>query len=265
VSPTPLDCIEDALRYRMISATICAKGTRMGLFSRKQRVLLEVFCRDFYDRNILGGEVSEVYFQQRLTSVAAADARFAAVDSKRFRAEMMPIHLEVFGLAWLHQLGHKHAARQSYCTKLLLEARNKADIWKAMEPYSQAVARSGELYANRGQSVRFQRARVVGIDLLRMRFFEQWCEQGFESDAVAQAVRRLGTLGAWKQGLTSRLLLLTLCERLGCEVKPEAPGVNNLEVVIPGLNKEAMFRLEVVIQGLYDGARAALKAIRVVA
>lgn len=182
------------------------------------------FCSDFYDRTILGGEVSEVYFQQRLTSVAAADARFAAIDSKRFRAEMMPLHFEVFGLAWLHQLGHKHAAEQSYFTKLHLEARNKADIWKAMEPYSQAVARSGGLYANRGQSVRLQRARVIGINLLRMRFFEQWCEQGFESDAVAQAVGRLGTEGAWKQGLTSRLLLLTLCERLGARPRRKRLG-----------------------------------------
>ena len=223
----------------------------MGLFSRKQRVRLEDFCRSFYDRSILGGEVSEVYFQNvAFQHVAAADARFAAVDSKRFRAEMMSIHLEVFGLAWVHQLGHKHAAEQSYWTQLYLESRNRADVWDAMEPYSQAVARSGGLYAKRGQSVRFQRARVVGHNLRVCDFYDHWVKQGFKPDAaLAKAVgRALSPNGAWKQGLTSRLLVLALCERLGCEV-----------------NGEALFRLELVIRGLYDGARQALKAIKVVA
>lgn len=226
----------------------------MGLFSRKEKVCLEEFCFDFYDKTILspefeGIDVGEVYFQQRLTSVAAADARFAAVDSKRFRAEMMLIHFEVFGLAWVHQLGPKYLPDQAYCTKLYLEARNKADIWDAMEPYSRAIGQSAGLYAKRGQSVRLQRARVVGINILRYESCKHWQEQGFRLDAVlARAANRLGTAGAWKQGLTSRLLMITLCERLGCEV-----------------NEEAGFRLEVVIQGLYDGAREALKAVRIVA
>jgi hypothetical protein len=117
-----------------------------------------------------------------------------------------------------------------------------------MDPYSRAVAHSGGVYANRDQSVRFQRARVVGINILRTRFFAMWRDQGFEPDVVARTVGRLSTTGAWKQGLTSKLLMLTLCERLGCEV-----------------NEEATFRIEVVIHGLYDGARAELKAIKVVA
>jgi len=225
----------------------------MGLFSRKQKVRLEEFCGDFYDKTILnpvnaGIDIGEVYFQQRLTSVAAADARFAAVDSKRFRAEMTPIHFEVFGLAWFHQLGLKHVPEQTYYTKLYLEARNKADIWDAMEPYSRAIALSGGQAANLGQSVALRRANVVGINTLRTQFFELWREQGFGPEVVARATGRLGTDVAWEKGLASRLIMLTLCERLGCEV-----------------NEEAQFRLVVVIQGLYGGAREALKAIRVVA
>jgi len=91
----------------------------MGLFSRKQRVQLEEFCREFYDSNLLtpvigGVDLGENYFQTVKGSIAEVDGKFAAIDSKLFRAEMTLIRFEVFSLAWLHQIGDKHATRGSF-------------------------------------------------------------------------------------------------------------------------------------------------------
>jgi hypothetical protein len=221
----------------------------MGLFSRKQKVRLEDFCRDFYDKNMLnpviaGMNVGEAYFEAARGSVAEVDPRFKAVDTKTFVAEMTLIRFEIFGLAWLHELGDKHAAAQSAFTKRYLEGRNRTDIWDALEPYNQAIARSGTLGQNADTAS--GRAYLAFTDSMRMQLFNEWHKQGFEPKAVARAANRLATDVAWQKGLTAGSLMLTLCERLGCEV-----------------NEEAQFRLIAVIRGLYDGVRETLKPIKV--
>jgi hypothetical protein len=221
----------------------------MGLFSRKQRVRLDVFCGEFYDKNILtsviaGMDVGAAYFETVKRSIAEVDGRFAAVDPKRFFSEVTLIRFEVFGLAWLHQLGDKHAAAQSAFTKSYLDERGRADLWDALEPYNQAIARSSTL----GQTSETPAgwAHLAFTNSMRMQLFDQWHKQGFEPKAVARAANRLSTDVAWEKGLTAGFLMLSLCERLGCEV-----------------NEEAQFRLIAVIRGLYDGVREALKPIKV--
>ena len=87
----------------------------MGLFSRKQTVLLDIFCREFYDKNILnpvieGMDVGAAYFQTVKRSIVEVDTRFSGVDAERLLFEMTLIRFELFGLAWLHQLGDKHVS-----------------------------------------------------------------------------------------------------------------------------------------------------------
>jgi hypothetical protein len=221
----------------------------MGLFSRKQRVQLEEFCCEFYDKNILtpvigSVDLDENYFQAVKVSIADVDGKFAAIDSELFRAEMTFIRFEVFSLAWLHQLGDKHAAAQSAFTKRYLESRNRADIWDALEPYNQAIARSSTL----GQTAETAsgRAYLAFTNSMRAQLFDEWHKRGFEPEAVTRAANRLATDVAWKQGLTAGFLMSTLCQRLSCEA-----------------NDEGQFRLVAVIRGLYDGAQEALKRVRI--
>lgn len=221
----------------------------MALFSRKQRVRLDVFCREFYDKNILtpaiaGMNVGTAYFETAKRSIAEVDARFAAVDSKRFFSEMTLIRFEVFSLAWLHQLGDKQAAAQSAFTKSYLEERGRAELWDTLESYNKAIARSSTL--GHTSETPTGRAYLAFTNSIRMQLFDQWHKQGFEPKAVARAANRLSTDVAWEKGLTAGFLMLNLCERLGCEV-----------------NEEAQFRLVAIIRGFYDGVCEALKPIKV--
>ncbi|OHE76358.1 MAG: hypothetical protein A2107_02605 [Verrucomicrobia bacterium GWF2_62_7] len=157
---------------------------------------------------------------------------------------MTLIRFEVFGLAWLHQLGDKHAAAQSAYTKTYLEQRGRGDIWANLEPYNQAIARSSTM--GRTSESPTGRAYLAFTNKMRIDLFEQWREQGFEDEVVARAVNRISTEVAWEEGVTAAFLMMTLCERLGCQ-----------------LNEEGQFRLIAVIRGLYDGARETMKQVKV--
>ncbi len=221
----------------------------MGLFNRKQRVQLATFCRDFYDTHILNPVIADMdagraYFESVMRSVAEVDATFASVDCDRFFSEMTLIRFEVFGLAWIHQLGDKHAAAQSAYTKTYLEERDRADIWTGLEPYNLAIARSSTM--GQTSETRTGRAYLTFINKMRADLFDEWHKQGIEPDAVARAANRTATDVSWEKGVTAAFLMLTLCDRLGCQ-----------------LNEEGQFRLIAVIRGLYDGARETMKQVKV--
>ena len=144
----------------------------------------------------------------------------------------------------MHQFGDKHAAAQCAYTKSYLEERSHADIWDDLAPYNQAVARSSTI----GQTTATPsgRAYLAFVDSVRLDLFDQWSKQGFEPDAIARAANRFSTNVAWDKGITAAFLMLTLCERLGCQ-----------------LNEDGQFRLAAVIRGLYDGARETMKQVKV--
>ena len=122
----------------------------MSIFSKKQEVNLEDFCRDSYKKNILnpvieGIDAGSAYFDTVRKSVVEADQNFANINSQKFATKMIPLRFELFALAWLHQFGDKSAVAQSVFTKLFLQENKRNDIWDASEPYNQAIARSSTI------------------------------------------------------------------------------------------------------------------------
>ena len=223
----------------------------MGLFSKKQKVPLEAFCCDFYDRNILnpiiaGVDAGRTYADTVKRSVAEVDAAFAAVDLDRFNFEMILIRFETFALAWMHQLGDKHAAAQSAYTKTYLKERDREHVWEGLAPYNQAVARSSTMGLTSETAT--GRAHLAFTDKMRADLFDEWFKQGFEADAIARAANRIGTNIAWEKGITAAFLICTLCDHLGYQ-----------------LNDEGQFHLIAAIRGLYDGARETMKPVKIMA
>lgn len=222
----------------------------MGLFSRKPKVQLRTFSAEFYDRNFLrppliaGIDVARKFYETVKSSVSEADPQFTLVDDELLVSELIVIRFEVFGLAWFHQQGDRRAAEQSDFTRLYLDRANRTTIWKSMEAYNQAVARSG----NCGHTLesRTGRAYVVFTNKMRIELFEKGKAQGFDDVAVARATNRLFTDVAWKKGITAGFLALTLCDRLKCQS-----------------NEQGQFRLATVIKGFYDGVAVSLKALKI--
>lgn len=225
----------------------------MGIFSRKQNVNLEDFCRDFYEKNILnpviqGIDAGEVYFDTVRKSIIEADQKFSKISSEKLASEMMPLRFELFALAWLHKFGDKSAIAQSVFTKNYLQEKNKEDIWENSENYNQAIARSTTL--GRTPEKAFDRVYLAKVNTTRMNLFEQYHKEGFDDKCVARVLNRLFSDDAWKRNVVPGLLMFVLCDRLGFEKDFEP-------------SKEAQFRLIAIIRGLYDGAYQALENIKI--
>lgn len=174
----------------------------MKFFNRKPKARPDEFCRDFYNNQILhpnieGLDVSSIYFDTVRQSVIEADSSFASVDLQLFTDEMTVLRFEVFGIAWLHEVGDKLVAAQSEFTKEYLEKRGELDIWESIEPYNQAVARSSTL--GQKPDTASGRAYLVFVDSMRMQLFEKWHKQGFDPKCVARAANRLSTEEAWQK------------------------------------------------------------------
>ncbi len=225
----------------------------MSIFSKKQEVTLEDFCRDFYEKNILnpvieGIDAGAAYFNTVRKSVVEADQNFTDINSQKFATEIIPLRFELFALAWLHQFGDKSAVVQSVFTKHYLQEKKRDGIWDASESYNQAIARSTTL--GKTPEKAFDRVYLARVNTTRMDLFKQFHKEGYDSKCVARALNRLFSDEAWKKGITAGLLMFALCDRLGFE--------QNFEP-----NKEAQFRLTAIIRGLYDGARQSLEKIKI--
>jgi len=224
-----------------------------GFFKKRQKVNLEDFCRDFYERNILnpviqGIDAGASYRDVVKRSIVEADDNFAYIDSQRFGEELVILRFELFALAWLHEFGEKLAVAQSTFTKHYLHEKKRDDIWVDMESYNQAIARSSTLGKKQKEAV--DRAYLIRVNKTRLDLFEQLHKEGHDPECIARALNRLFTEEAWNKDVTAGLLMFSLCDRLGFESSFEP-------------NKEAQFRIMAVIHGLYDGALQSLKNIEI--
>jgi hypothetical protein len=225
----------------------------MSIFSKKQEVNLEDFCRDFYEKNILnpviaGIDVGTICFDSELKLVIEADQSFANIDSQKFATEMIPLRFEVIALAWLHQFGDKSAVAQSTFTKNYLREKKRDDIWDAIEPYNQAIARSSTAVWKTSKNA-FARVYLARVNLTRADLFDQYYKEGYDPECVTRVLNRLFTDAAWKRDITANFLMFTLCDYLG--FKSNEP------------NKETQFRLTGIIHGLYNGSRQSLEEIKI--
>ncbi len=252
----------------------------MGIFSKKQKVRIEEFCNEFYEKYIINptidkADVGHVFSEVILKDLVEADNNFVKVDIQKMSFEIMALRLELFSLAWLHQFGNKvayehaqvlqenkdnskfiqdvfrsvfPAVAQSVFTKNYLQEKNLTNIWEAMENYNQTVARSTTI--SRTLEKAFDRVYLAKVNLSRANLFDLYHKREFDDKCVARALNRLFSEETWKRKVTHGLLVFTLCDRLGFGKDFEP-------------SKEAQFRLMAVIQGFYDGARQALGKIEI--
>jgi hypothetical protein len=224
----------------------------MFFFSKKQEVRMVDFCRGFYDENIMnpsipGVNANDVFFETIRKQIGEADNRFNNIDSAKFAAEMLVLRFEAFALAWVHKFGDKSAVEQTVFTKQYLHEQNRDDIWEALEPYNQAIARS--IKHKRSAENPLDRAFVAHVNQTRLNLFKQFQGNGYDPKCVARALNRLFFEEAWKNQSAPGFLMFALCDRLGFppDFKP---------------NNEGQFRIIAIISGFYDGALQAMEKIK---
>lgn len=221
----------------------------MGPFSRKPKVGVEEFCRKFYDSYVFqpiiaGKDLGFAYCEQVVKSVAEVEPSFACVDLATFQKEIAALHVELFGLAWIHQLkGDKYTLPQTVFTKRYLEENGHLETWETMVDYNKTIARSGTEIAPAGE--RGQRAWFTFLNKLRADLFDKWQKAGVEGHCAARVANRTGTDVAWEKGITVRMLTDTLLQRTGM-MTLTAAGRDNLQSVL---------------RGLYAGAKESIRSV----
>ncbi len=115
----------------------------MSLFSRKQKVELKSFCRDFYDTRILnplvgGIDVGNVFPDVVKKNIVEVYPEFSKIDTKKLTEEIKVIRFELFALACSHKfISGNIVIAQSDFTKSYLIEKDVNDIWKKMELYNE--------------------------------------------------------------------------------------------------------------------------------
>lgn len=220
----------------------------MSIFSKKRKACLEEFCSDYYENNmrkpfVEGIDAGVTYFDTVRKSLVEADQNFTKINSQKFATEIIPLQFELFALAWQHQFGHESAVAQSVFTKLFLQENIKNDIWDACEPYNKAIARScaiGKTPENPAD-----REDLARVDKTRADWFDRYHKGNCDRKCVARVLNRFFSAKAWEKNIPARPLMFALCDRLGFEQNYEP-------------NKEAQFRMNAIISGIYDEARQSL-------
>ncbi len=234
----------------------------MGLFSRKPKVGIEEFCREFYDKQIfhamIGGiDAWSAFLETVFNSISEADQSFAVIDKAVFQREMKALRMELFGLAWSHKFkGEEFTLPQSFFTKHYLEENGRLDIWDIMGEYNQALAKSSVMTAT-GEQMGTE--YVISINKLRSDMFDKWTETNIgdrsvtEEDeehakCVARVANRIGADLMKNKEIGNRRITALLLYRLGWKIDED-------------LSEEALSRLVAITFGLYEGAKEAIKSV----
>jgi hypothetical protein len=220
----------------------------MGFFSKKTERDTEDFCRDFYDSVVFSREQPDFWTEfcaNTQKQIGDRDAALMSVGLSELCDELRALRLEVFGIAWLHNVKSISAARQSEFTKRYLEEYGEYELWEIMGIYNQATARS-TTGGHDSQSAA-GRSHLAKLDGLRADHFDTWVELGYDSIAAARAANRLGSDIGWKQNRTQSYLSFALTDQLAVEV-----------------NKDARLVVMAAIVGFYRGSKDAIKEVRIV-
>jgi len=225
------------------------------LLTCKPRIDVDEFCQKFYDDNIfhaiIGGIDAYLNFCEfSYDQIMEADPRFATTDRELFRIELTAVHMELFSLAWTHCKKFKrdeYLLRQAIFTKSYLERESHQKIWDIMLEYNGAIANSLNEFVGSIPIDSVRRGRAEFLNSFRLALFEDWVKSGIDDYCAARVLSRLFTENAWKRNITLKHLAAQFADRLKIDTD---------------LDDQAILRFSVILHGLYDGARDAIRSVK---
>ena len=209
----------------------------MGLFSSKPVVLMEDFCKLYYDSQMFYSgcpiEGSQNILDASFKLLTEADASFLKIKSDLFESEMIAMHLELFGLAFLRRFpSSDKAVKQSIFTRQYLMGKNKFEIWEAMGAYSKIIAQTATMTSDGRQmsgDTAIGRMTITQVNTFRFGLFEKWIKPYIKNsqnpsedekeigDCVAYVCNRLEADILKHKQIGNRLIAGLFLERLGVE------------------------------------------------
>lgn len=229
----------------------------MSIFKKKPGP--DEFCRNYYERNILGPIAIDSFMKTGVTNtiykyVVKVNHNYAKMTPEKINEALIPLHFELFALAWTHYYGGHHSIAQSVFTKRYLHEKKRYDIWEDMGSYNLFIAggtlgwienleleqKTFWLSFKEGLSTRnVEEAKNMGLD-------------GDDIDIIERANNRLCSDLAWKTSFLLQSFVVSIYSlKLGLELKE--------------LNKEVLIHLsgDINILNMYDNAYFSFKNVNI--
>jgi tetratricopeptide (TPR) repeat protein len=226
----------------------------MSIFSRKEKVNLEDFCRDIYDNQFLNPkisekEVSDVFPEFFKGEIVKVLPEFENISLQQIKEEIIFLRFELFALAWIHSFGIQLSVEQSIFTKNYLHEKGRDDIWNGMGHYNKAIS----------HSVTSELSKLDQASIIKMRvdLFDKFAEKnGLPSTDIGLglAINRISSEKVWGKRITHYFLMLKLCHKFGLGFGKDYYGPN----------EEAQFQFAVFIKGFYDGAQQSWDKVKII-
>lgn len=229
----------------------------MGLFTSKKEVKLEDFCREFYNMIIsskigdvdMGVSHTRAYAEVVKNLLTKEDDYFNNIDIQKMVEEFILLRFELFALVCTHKFvnGDKLLKIGDF-TKHFLQEKGMDNIWDNFKKYNELVA-TGTL----SWMSKLDGYELVYNSTLKNNLIKENAEisnaLGINEDVILRENNRLLSENAWKQKIIPFVLINHFCKELNIDVNSIKPS--------------SKVNLGSVIMGFYDGAKDALKEVKI--
>jgi len=215
----------------------------MGLFSKKQKVDLEEFCRIYYNDVILNPkeDITKEYPEIFKKEIVEAIPEFESVSLEKIKEEIKVLTFELFALAWIHNFGEGLAIKQSIFTKKYLYEKGRNDIWEGMEFYNGAISHSIVVKLSELNKAYLIKKKTDLFDKYYATYKDN--NETPVEDSLGLAINRISSEEVWKKRIAPYFLMLALCSKFGLGSGKEYRGPN----------ENAQSRFISAIMGIYSG------------
>ena len=225
----------------------------MGLLSRKPAISMDEFCKQYYDseifeRHTVDDDVASILWHIAFNSAIEGHRQGAEIDLDAFQREIAALHLELFGLAWVHRLKvEEYIPIEIISTEHYLEHRGRLEIWKTMAHYNQAIGYALQLRPKRtARPSRLYFAPLISQETLheawrKSDFYERiraeiagkYTKAGVDPECATRLANRMSTDAMCYDYPVFEMLTATMKRRLG--YRPNDVGRRMIQLSISAL------------------------------
>lgn len=253
----------------------------------KRKLTTEDICREYYESQIFRptgyDEASPAkFFTDASIYLIEIDASFKGVDMATFLQEMIPVNIELFGLAWLnhnYELSEKIKIpdyvipEEIVFTKKYLQENGRGDIWERMSFYNDEILKTvadGIImpegwgrFRDIPAAIREEDREEIAEEEIKSKIMsstEAFSKYITDSECINRLAVRLLYIPCDINRLSQKFSL-KLAEQWRCRIKPV--GFFALQRVIVGLYQNAVSYLGAVRDyGSYEAYKETIRDLR---
>ena len=205
------------------------------------KISIPDYFREFYDTKIFYPIASNrakrwFYIDNWFDTNVKIDKLFESVDRDSFKKEMIAVHVELVGLAFVHNIKkEEQVLNQSLFTQEYLQKNALLEIWDIMGNYNKTIALSMEMEKDEKAVMKIREQRQT----LFKEYMKKYHKVMMDRACIERISNREGSEGAWKRRFTLIRLTAKIAERIRYKPKTDQSVLINTMSTISGFYEAA--------------------------